>query len=128
MYMKKYRYLLEFGCALVLYLLVLFFSISYLKKDNISDTQQIIITLLPIFPIALIIFIVLRQFSRLDELQLRIQLSAIAFAFLGTAFISFSYGFLENIGFPKLTMFIVWPMMGTFWSMSTIIGSWYYNR
>ncbi|WP_252511552.1 hypothetical protein [Acinetobacter ursingii] len=127
MYMKKYRYLLEFGCALVLYLLVLFFSISYLKKDNISDTLQIIITLLPIFPIALIIFIVLRQFSRLDELQLRIQLSAIAFAFLGTAFISFSYGFLEIIGFPILSMFVIWPVIACLWCLGFCISIWRYR-
>lgn len=125
--MKKYRYLLEFCCALMLYLLVLFFSISYLKKDNISDTLQIIITLLPIFPILITIFIVLRQFSKLDELQLRIQLSAIAFAFLGTAFTSFSYGFLENIGFPSLSMFVIWPVMAFLWCLGVLISIWRYR-
>ena len=53
--------------------------------------------------------------GRLDELQRRIQFEAIAFAFAGTALLTFSYGFVENVGFPHLSWFFVWPIMAILW-------------
>ncbi|USP42213.1 hypothetical protein [Acinetobacter sp. XS-4] len=120
--MKKYKYLIELGSALILYLVVLVFSLRYLKKDNLDNTVQIFITVLPVIPCLLVVWSVLRQISRLDELQKHIQLFALAFAFTGTALLTFSYGFLENIGFPSFSMFIVWPIMAFLWGIGVVVG------
>ncbi|MFW1811194.1 hypothetical protein ACG9HX_07605 [Acinetobacter ursingii] len=125
--MNKSRAVLELVLAITFYVVILIISLKALTHIE-NQSLKVLVSLLPVLPVILVIWIIIRQFIRFDELQRKIQLQALAISFLGTAFLTFSYGFLENIGFPKLTMFIVWPMMGTFWSMSTIIGSWYYNR
>jgi hypothetical protein len=54
---------------------------------------------------------------RLDEfLRLR-SLEGLAIAAAVTAALSFSYGFLEGAGFPKLSMFWVWPVMCVVWAL-----------
>ena len=125
--MNKSRAVLELVLAITFYVVILIISLKALTHIE-NQSLKVLVSLLPVLPVILVIWVISRQFIRFDELQRKIQLQALAISFLGTAFLTFSYGFLENIGFPKLTMFIVWPMMGTFWSMSTIIGSWYYNR
>ncbi|MCU4413102.1 hypothetical protein KTH71_03430 [Acinetobacter sp. WU_MDCI_Axc73] len=125
--MNKSRAVLELVLAITFYVVILIISLKSLTHIE-NQSLKVLVSLLPVLPVILVIWVIIRQFIRFDELQRKIQLQALAISFLGTAFLTFSYGFLENIGFPKLTMFIVWPIMGTFWSMSTIIGSWYYNR
>src|SRR5262245_6710221 len=41
-----------------------------------------------------------RTLKRLDEMQQRIQLEALAFAFFGTGVLGVCYGFLESAGMP----------------------------
>ena len=125
--MNKSRAVLELVLAITFYVVILIISLKALTHIE-NQSLKVLVSLLPVLPVILVIWVIIRQFIRFDELQRKIQLQALAISFLGTAFLTFSYGFLENIGFPKLTLFLVWPMMGTFWSMSTIIGSWYYNR
>ncbi|MBK0063503.1 MULTISPECIES: hypothetical protein [unclassified Acinetobacter] len=125
--MNKSRAVLELVLAITFYVVILIISLKALTHIE-NQSLKVLVSLLPVLPVILVFWVIIRQFIRFDELQRKIQLQALAISFLGTAFLTFSYGFLENIGFPKLTMFIVWPIMGTFWSMSTIIGTWYYNR
>jgi len=125
--MKKYRSLIEFSASMLLYIVVLICSLKYLKNENIHYSTQIFVTLLPIIPCILVGWSVLRQLARLDEMQQHIQLQAFALAFVGTALITFSYGFLENIGFPHLSMFFVWPLMATLWGVGIAIESWRYR-
>ena len=125
--MKKYKSLIEFSASILLYVVVLICSLNYLKNDDIRYSTQIFVTLLPIIPCILVGWSVLRQLARLDEMQQHIQLQAFALAFVGTALITFSYGFLENIGFPHLSMFLVWPLMATLWGVGIAIGSWRYR-
>ena len=56
-----------------------------------------------------------RYYRRVDELQQRIALEALAFAFGGTALITFGYGFLDEAGLPHLSWFWVWPIMAALW-------------
>ncbi|AOA58029.1 hypothetical protein [Acinetobacter larvae] len=125
--MKNYRYLFEMAAALAVYLLVLVASLSYLKHNVLRDPMRLVVTLLPVLPCLLVIWTVLRLLSRLDEMQRQIHLQAFAFAFVATALLSFSYGFLENIGFPQLSMFVIWPMMASLWGVGIAIGVWRYR-
>jgi uncharacterized membrane protein SpoIIM required for sporulation len=65
---------------------------------------------------------VLRQLHRLDEMQLRLQLEGLAVAFAGTALLSVSYGFLEGLGYPRLSMFFVWPLMAVLWQIGLLLA------
>jgi hypothetical protein len=111
--MNKSRAVLELVLAITFYVVILIISLKALTHIE-NQSLKVLVSLLPVLPVILVIWVIIRQFIRFDELQRKIQLQALAISFLGTAFLTFSYGFLENIGFPKLTMFIVWPMMGTF--------------
>ncbi|NIE98240.1 hypothetical protein F3J02_17425 [Acinetobacter sp. Tr-809] len=124
--MKNYRNLFELIAAIALYIGVL---VGSLKTLNFIEIQwlKIVVSLLPILPALMIALIIIKQFKRFDELQQKIQLQALAISFVGTSLITFSYGFLENVGFPKLTMFLVWPIMAMLWSIATAVGTWKYR-
>jgi peptidoglycan/LPS O-acetylase OafA/YrhL len=109
------RYYFEFGAAMLAYVVTVLLSVWLLVGDQISGDWRWIVALLPVPPMFLVALAVLRQLRRDDELQRKIQFEALAIAFAGTALITFSYGFLENVGFPKLPTFAIWPMMGALW-------------
>ena len=61
---------------------------------------------------------------RLDELQQRIQLEALALAFFGTGVLAAFYGFLENAGLPKLDWGgLTWPVMVVLWAGGMVIAT-----
>ena len=110
------RYLIELFACVGAYAAVLALSIVLLVTvTGTSGPVAAVVALLPMIPASAICWVVLRQLRRMDELHRRIQLEALAFAFAGTAIVSFSYGFLETVGFPRLPMFTVWPVMATLW-------------
>ena len=110
------RYRLELGAALVVYTVLLVFSLRLIRHGVGSGEAAVVVALLPMVPGAGVCWAVLRQLRRLDELRRRLHLEALAVAFAGTAVITFSYGFLENVGYPRVSMFAVWPLMGTLWT------------
>ncbi len=122
------RYIAELGAALVLYAVLLVGSLTQLRHGDVPPDWRIAIGLLPMIGGVAAAWAVLRQFGRMDELQRKFQFDAISLAFLGTALISFSYGFLENAGFPRLSMFAVWPVMGGLWAIGSIASVWRYRR
>ena len=64
-----------------------------------------------------------RQMRRLDELQRRIQLEALAAAFFVTGIAGAGYGFLEGAGLPHIDWGAwLWPFMAFVWGGATIIG------
>lgn len=121
--MARYRYLRELGASLFAYCVVLTVSLWLINHGMVEDgAWKTVISLAPMLPGIFIAISVLRQLRRVDELQRKIQLEAFSLAFAGTALITFSYGFLENVGYPKLTMFAVWPVMSTLWIIGGVIS------
>ena len=57
----------------------------------------------------------LRMFRRSDELEQRIALESIAFAFGATALLTFTYGLLQLAGLPDINWLFVWAVMGSCW-------------
>ena len=108
------RYKVELGISMVLYMLTLFGSLYFAKpmEDGITRTLLLV---LPVIPMALAVWAIARHFRRMDEyLRLR-ALESVAVAAAITAGLSVTYGFLESAGFPKVTMFWVWTVMGFVW-------------
>ena len=61
---------------------------------------------------------------RLDEMQLRIQLDAMAFSFAGTGILATAYGFLVNAGLPDIDWGgFLWPAMVGLWVIGLIIAN-----
>jgi hypothetical protein len=112
--MKKYLW--EMGVALASYMVVLIASIVFLKHhEDAGIVLRSIVTLTPVIPAAFMCWAIVRQLRRLDEMHLRIQFEALGFAFAASALLTFSYGFLENVGAPHLPWLWVWPVMGLMW-------------
>ena len=79
---------------------------------------QVLIAILPMVPIIFIIIAIMRGMRDSDELQQKIQSYAIMFSAVATGLITFSYGLLENVGFPPFPTIWVLPMMFMFWGFS----------
>ncbi|MDT9002398.1 hypothetical protein RQP53_24165 [Paucibacter sp. APW11] len=109
-------YVRELGGAMVAYAAVLVASILFLQgHEDVNGPLRDLIALSPMLPAALGLWVILRHLRRLDELQARVQMEAFGFAFACTAFVSLGYGFLEGVGYPRLSMFVVWGLMCGLW-------------
>jgi len=109
---QKYR--LELFSAMLAYLLVLVGSIT-LAKPMEAGTVRTLLLISPIIPLMLSIWAIARHFGRMDEFLRMRSLESLAIATAVTAGLSLTYGFLESAGFPKLSMFWVWGVMGLTW-------------
>jgi hypothetical protein len=120
--MTTKRYFKELTTTFAVYALMLVGSIELLTHAPIAAPWRDLIALSPMLACAAMTWVILRELRRMDELQRRIQLEALGFAFAGTALLTFSYGFLEGLGYPKLTMFTVWPAMAGLWVVGLVMA------
>ena len=119
--MKRYYY--EMGASLALYAVFLIVSLTLLQHpENFSMPLRIAISLAPVIPAGLMCWAIIRNLRRMDEMHLRIQFEALGFAFAASALLTFSYGFLENVGFPHLSWLMVWPVMGVMWIIGLAVA------
>lgn len=109
------------------YCIVLIISISIINNSPATAWWRIPLALAPIIPSIFAMIAFLRALGRMDELQRRIQLEALAFGFGAAGIITFSYGFLENVGFPHINWIFVFPMMIMFYGIGSGIASWRYR-
>ena len=116
--MKKY--FIEFSIAMASYVALLLLSMFLLKSMDGASPFRTPVALMPMIPAVGILWVVIRQLRVMDELQRKIQFEALSWAFGLTAVTTFSYGFLETVGFPKLSYFLVWPVMSAFWIIALI--------
>ncbi|PKR49982.1 hypothetical protein [Thalassospira povalilytica] len=110
-------------CAgLAAYVALLVFS-QIVLSNGIERTMIVaMISLLPMLPAIFICAVIVRTIRQMDEMQRKLQFEALAMAFAGTALITFGYGFLEGSGLPKVSMFVVWPIMAALWFIGVMIG------
>jgi len=114
------RYRRELSSALLAYIGVLVGSI-WLAKPMEDGLVRTLVLVTPVVPLLLAVWAIARHFGRMDEfLRLR-SLEGLAVAAGITAALSFTYGFLEGAGFPKLSMFWVWGVMGVSWALYTFL-------
>ena len=120
--MRHRRYFVELGAAFALYAALLLVSNAVDAAVHPSGSARIALALTPMIGAAAAGWAVMRGLWRLDELQRRIQLDAIAISFLATALATFAWGFAEEAGAPHLSAFAVWPLMAVFWVLGLAIA------
>ncbi|MEJ0085700.1 MAG: hypothetical protein WDO72_08465 [Pseudomonadota bacterium] len=108
------KYQLELGASMAAYIAVLFGSLTLAKTMEVGALRTAVL-LTPMIPIGFAIWVIARQFRRMDEFVRLRSLEGLAIAAAVTAGLSLTYGFLEGAGFPRLSMFWVWPVMGFVW-------------
>ncbi len=113
------QYLREFIYSMIAYILTLIPSIMLINffADYPLNAAMIIAALTPVIPVVFMIYFFVKYLSRIDELQQRIQLLAIGFAAGTTSMLAFSYGFLETVGFPHISLMWVFPVMVMLWGI-----------
>ena len=111
------RYFKEFGISMGFYFVLLIGSVTVLTNFELPKAAQIAITLIPVTPTIFVLLAVMRALRDSDELQQKIQLQAVTFSAIVTGLITFTYGFLENVGFPHLPLLFIFPLMLALWGI-----------
>ena len=113
------RYLREFIYSMIAYVLTLVPSIIAVNslRDYPFAPARVLVALTPVVPVAFMVYFFIRYLNDIDELQQRIQLLSIGFAAGTTGLLTFSYGFLENVGFPRISLLWIFPIMILLWGL-----------
>ncbi len=121
------RYFWEFGGAMAAYVVVLIGAVLLLNRLEDGSPWQIPVAVAPMIPIGLALWAFLRHLGRMDELERRIQLDAIATAAGATGMITATWGFLELAGIPAFPTIWVFPMLIMLWGGASAFFSWRYR-
>lgn len=119
--MSRNRFLVHFWLSMAIYMLAVVAS-SYLLNEFSNGTLRTAVALLPVVPMVAVATVIVRHVRQLDELARKVHLEGLAVGFVGTALVTFSYGFLETAGFPRLSMFMVWSLMGPLWAIGSFFA------
>ncbi len=109
-------YFRELFGSIFIYIVVLFTSVWFAKgmPDGLLRTT---LAITPTLPALGMLWAIIRHFSRMDE-YLRIwNLENVAIAGALTATFSITYGFLEGVGFPNLSMWVIWGVFMGGWGI-----------
>jgi hypothetical protein len=115
------RYVIEFGGAMLAYVVLLPLSI-YAYRAVDQDALRAIIAVVPVVPMLLGLIAILRGIRRMDELERRVHFEAVAFAFAATALLTFTYGLLENVDFPRISLTWILPLMVALWGLGQAVA------
>ncbi len=104
-----------FGSIFV-YVVVLF-AITWMARGMPNGVVRTVLAMVPMLPALGMLWAIIRHFGRMDE-YLRIwSLENVALAGAATATFSLTYGFLEGVGFPDLSMFVIWGVFMGSWGV-----------
>jgi hypothetical protein len=117
------RFSIQLLASLASYAVLLLGSNVTLGRLALAAPWAYVIALTPMIPCIAACGVVLRQLRLMDDKARRIQLEALGFAFAGTALLTFGYGFLERPGYPRLSMFCIWPLMAVLWCLGLLLSS-----
>jgi len=115
------RYIIEFSGAMLAYVVLLPLSI-YAYRAVDQDALRAIIAVVPVVPTILGLVAILRSIRRMDELERRVHFEAVAFAFAATALLTFTYGLLENVDFPRISLTWILPLMVALWGLGQVVA------
>jgi len=121
------QYLRELGSSIAIYLAILIPSLMYGPGMADGALKTAVLTA-PVLGFFLMIWAIARQVQRMDEYQQRMTLESLSLSAAITAAITFTYGFLENAGYPRLSMFVVWGIMGSAWAITGLLRCWASKR
>lgn len=112
----------QFWSAMLAYVLLVVVSVALIHRDPQAPWRYAL-AVTPVVPAFFALLAFIRFLGRMDELQRRIQLEAIGFGFAATSMLTFTYGFLEDVGFPSLSYIWVLPLMAMLWGLGVGLAS-----
>lgn len=112
--------------ALAIYTVMLMLTIRY-GRGLPEGIVRTLVLASPMIGFFLAIWAIARHLKRIDEYLRQFTLENIALAGAVTAGLTFTYGFMETAGYPKLSMFSVWMVMCGAWGVINCARAWW-NR
>jgi hypothetical protein len=121
----KRRWNRQMFFAMSVYLVVLFVCTHYLKltpQTTPPGALRIVLALLPTLPVIWVMWSLIGLITRMDELHRRVNIEAFAIAAGITAFLSLTYGFLEDFaGLPHIPAWWWFILIDFVWGGSTCL-------
>lgn len=117
-------YLRELLGALLLYTVLLLAAIRWGRPMEEGPARTLVLVS-PMIGFALALWAIARHFARVDEYIRRFLLESLALGAGITAGLSFTYGFLETAGFPRLSMFSVWLVLCGSTGIVCLVRRWF---
>jgi len=103
------------------------FGYRYLLDLELTNTQQVLASLVAIIPAIVFVFTIGSAISHLDEMQRRIQTEGIAIAFAGTAIVMIAFALLGFAGVPNPNVGILLLVMMGMWVFGKLWTMWRYK-
>ena len=103
-------YFRELFASLALYTILLLAAIRFGRPMD-PGVLRTVVLLSPMVGFGAAIWAIARQIGRVDEYVRMRLLENVSLGAAITAALTFSYGFLETAGYPKLSMFTVWCVL-----------------
>lgn len=114
------RYLLEFGSAMAAYVVVVLISEAVVRAHPDAGWRYAV-AVAPLVPAVAAVVAVLRHLGRIDELERRVQLEALVFGALVTGLATFTWGFVELAGAPRMPVIWVLPLLVATWGLGVAV-------
>ena len=115
------RYQVHLVVAMVIYVVLVAISVNLLKSGH-SGTVRVLLALMPALPIVWVLWAVIRYLGEADELQRRVHLEALSIAAGAAAFLSLTYGLLEDLaGFPHFSAWWTFVVIDMIWGPTSCI-------
>jgi hypothetical protein len=115
-------YLRELGGSILLYTVLLMLSIRF-GRPMADGVLRVVVLLSPMIGFCLALWAIARHLGRVDEYLRRFLLESFALGAAFTAGLTFSYGFLETAGYPRLSMFTVWVVLCSVTALVCLVRS-----
>ena len=119
-------YFVEFGSAMVGYVIVLPIAMSVIQRFPDAPWRYAV-ALAPVVPLCFALAAMLRFFNRSDEMIRRVHFDAFAVSAGATAIATFAYGMLQNVGLPPINLTLVAPFTIAVWGIASCIAWWRYR-
>jgi hypothetical protein len=114
------RYWIELLVSALVYTVLLIISITYGRPME-QGSLRILVLASPMIGFGMMIWAIVRNLRHMDEFVRKLFLENTAIAAAVTVGLTFSYGFLEGAGYPRLSMFLVWMIMGSAMALTALI-------
>lgn len=98
------------------YVIVLF-TITWIARDMPNGLGRTLLALMPVVPALGMLWAIVRHFQRMDEYLRVWSLENVALAGAMTASFSLTYAFMEGVGFPHLSMWLIWGVFMGGWGV-----------
>ena len=115
------KYTVQLLAVMAVYVAITLGSVWALKNYDLEGFRTLI-AITPMVPMVGALIVIMRHVRNMDEFQRRIQLEACVFSMVATGMISGTYGFMEGVGYPRLEIIWVMPMLMVGWGLGSFVA------